>query len=289
MKKIEARQLLAEVTKWVLQKTEGNPSYDVILGSFNVDENNGDAFAVPVSFDALTAHPDWEGSTKDKDVASKIRAIQAKMDEFLCPQRMSVYLTHEDGYCFLILGTEQADVVRKWKKGGRPQGVTLSFDNPASTAEGFPCFKEGELVKLSASSPLKGWVYLFCIDADRTITPVYPAEGQESELSISQNSVKYLSDEINALIRKKSPFTKTQPLKFTGQAAGKERIVAVVTEKPVPMTIAHLKRRIPLPLLYSHEQISRGVGESQTDSTCDFNSLRLNQMAIGTLDYYYQA
>jgi len=289
MKKTEAEQLLVELKKWVLREAEENPSYDVIMGSFKVDENNGDAFAIPVSFDALTAHPKWEGSTKDKDVSSKIRAIQAKMDEYLCPQRTSVYLTHEDRYCFLILGTEQADVVRAWKKEGRPQGVTLSFDNSASTAEGVPCFQAGELVKLSASSPLRGWVYLFCIDANRIITPVYPVEGQESELAISQNSVKFLSDEINALIRKKSPFTNTQPLKFTGQAAGKERIVAVVTEKPVPMTIAHLKRRIPLPLLYSHEQKSKGIGESQTNSTCDFNSLRLNQMAIGTLDYYYQA
>ncbi len=291
MTKPEALQLIFQTKTWLRERSKegAKESFEIIFDSFEIDEIGGKAVAAPVPFEKFTSKPDWPQSKESKSVASQINRIREKMDGDLFPLRSSVYLIHEDGRCFLFLGESDASTIRLWKEDGRPKGVTLSFDKAASEKEGLLNFTAGDNVEISASSHLKGWIYLYCIDANQIITPIYPAEGKRSELKISQNLKKNLSDEVNDLIQKESPHHTVPPLKFGGNAAGIERIVAMVTEKPVPVTIAHLKSRIPLPLLYSHELKTKGVGESRTNSTNDFDSLTLDQIAIGTLDYYYNA
>lgn len=290
MNKLEANQLITETKKWIHRETNGNVNNKIILGAFKVGQSEGQAFAIPVSFDVLTKNADWTGSKANRDVAARIRAIQAKMDEHLCPWRTSVYLTHEDGICFLLLGTDQVDVVRRSKAlTGCLPNVTLSFENASEGSNGsVPCFKKGQLLEISASSPIKGRLYLYSIDANRIITPVYPPEGRSSLIKIAENSKRNLNEEINERIEEESIYDDEDPLKFCGNAKGHERLVAVVLARPVPMTIAHLKSRLPLPKLYSYEQQHKGVGKGRTNSSSDFSSLSLEQIAIGTLDYYYE-
>ncbi len=289
MTKTEALQLIFETKMWMHKhsKRGATESYKTIFDSFEIDEIGGKAVAAPIPFEKFTSKREWSQSKAPKSVASQINRLQEKMDGDLFPLRSSVYLIHEGGYCFLFLGEGDVSMIRLWKKDGRPSGVTLSFEKTTGEKDGLPCFKKGDDIELSASSHLKGRVYLYCIDSGNVITPIYPSEGKCSELKISQNLKKPLSGEVHELIQKESPHVNVPPLKFSGNATGKERVVAIVTEKSVPVTIAHLKSRIPLPLLYSHELKTKGIGESQTDSTNDFDSLTLEQIAIGTLDYYY--
>jgi hypothetical protein len=83
---------------------------------------------------------------------------------------------------------------------------------------------------------------------------------------------------------------KPEPLKFCGTTEGYERIVAMVvgSENPIPVTIAHLRSRFPLPFLFAHLQRHRGVGYAQVADGNDFLSRPLSKIAIGTLDYYYK-
>lgn len=287
MKKTEAKQLIKEAYKWFPEDSAGR----VILGSFEVDEYNNEAFATPIPFSKFANQDAW---TLDKDagsVTARIRHIQESMDTREFPLRTSVYLSHEKGYCFLILGTEQVDLIRRKKAAGGLANVTLNFEGVEKPAPNTcPIFRAGDLVDVSASSPLKGWLHLFSVNADRVITPVYPGEGKQSDILLSQNTRCNITDKINSAIRQKTKHVEAPPLRYCGNATGPERIVVMVvgSEDPLPVTIAHLRSRFPLPFLFAHEQRHRGMGYSLTDSDHDFSALLLEKIAIGTLDYYYE-
>ena len=284
MKKHEAEELVRAAENWFPEDSAGR----LIMASFEVEEYNGEAFAAPMPFSRFTDQAEWTQSKDSGSVTAQIRRMQESMDANRFPLRTSVYLTHEKGFCLLILGTEQVDVTRARKEQGGLFNVTLSFEEPES--DELPRFGKDDLVNISASSPVRGWLYLFAVDADRLITPVYPGEGERSDILLSQNSRCNITDKINAARKAESKFAEPPPLSFCGDSGGVERIVALVadTNDPLPVTIAHLRSRFPLSILFAHEQRHRGIGYSLTDSKNDFSSLPLDQIAIGTLDYYYE-
>ena len=145
-----------------------------------------------------------------------------------------------------------------------------------------PSFKSGDEFFLNGSSPVHGWVYLFSIDADRNLDPVYPRDGERSGIRLSRNAKKDLSAAINAKI--------APTLHFEGSAVGMERLVVVVvdTEEAIPVTCAHMRSIFPLSVLFAHEQRTRGLAPAAGPRELTFDRLGLNQIAIGTLDYYYE-
>ncbi|MDF7826846.1 hypothetical protein P4B35_22655 [Pontiellaceae bacterium B12227] len=289
MDKIEASQLIRNTRAWFMENAGEDAVYGAVLDAFDLDEFNGEAFAIPVPFTHLLEHPLMQGKNI-KGLDSQIRRMQDKMDGDQFPLRTSIYLKSVKGYCYLILGTEEVSVVRLKKEDGGLENVTLSFDDADFDKGELPAFGKGDLFNLSASSPIKGWLYLFAIDASRVIVPVYPGEGAKSEIWISKNSRLDVSDKINECISKSSTQVKPEPLKFCGEKEGFERVLAMVvgTEQAIPVTVSHLRSRFPLSFLFAHLHKHKGMGYSPIDSDNDFSSLSLGKIAIGTVDYYYK-
>ena len=284
MKIKDAQQVIREAIKWLPEDSAGR----VILKSFELNEYNGEAFAPPIPFSRFTQLDEWTLSTDNAAVTARIRHIQESMDTRGFPLCASLYLTHEKGYCVLVLGTEQVDVIRRQREYGGLPNVTISFPD-RHDGENLPRFCKGDLVELSASSPLRGWLYLFCVDADRIISPVYPGEGERSEIRLTQNSRCNIMDKINAAIKAKTKFQEHKPLRYSGHSEGYERIVVLVvdSENPVPVTISQLRSRFPLPLLFSHEQRHKGIGYQPINAMNDFMAMPLERVALGSADYYY--
>lgn len=287
MIKTEAKQLIHETYNWFPEDSTGR----LILKSFKLEEYNSDAYAAPVPFSKLTESDEWKLAKDNAAVTARIRYVQEAMDTKQFPLRSSVYIMHEKGFCFLILGTNQVAVIRERRSQGGLQRVTLDF-NATDKSDELPRFGKGELVSMSASSPVKGWLYLFSVDANRVVTPIYPGEGRLSDINLSQNSRISISDAANEAMRREALHQSKPhiPLCYCGDTVGFERFVAMVihADNPVPVTISHLRSCFPLPFLFAHEIIHRGAGYSPTDSCNDFASLSLDQIAIGTLDYYYE-
>lgn len=285
MKIKDAQQVIREAISWFPADSTGR----LILKSFALDEYNGEAFAPPVPFSKFTDLDEWTLSEDNAGVSARIRHIQESMDTREFPFRSSVYLTHEKGYCFLIIGTEQVGVIRERRERGGLPNVTLSFEGKDGM-DNLPRFGKGDLVKITASSPVRGWLYLFSVDANRVITPVYPGEGKASDIILSQNTRINITDKVNEAINKKAEHQQPRPLCYCGSSQGMERVIALVVkgEDPVPVTISHLRSRFPLPFLFAHEQKHKGMGYSPTDSDNDFTALSLERIAIGTLDYFYE-
>lgn len=283
MKIRDAQQLVREAVNWFPEGSTGR----AILESFGLDEYNGEAFAPPIPFCKFTEKADWTLSRDTASVSARIRHIQESMDTREFPLRTSIYLTHEKGYCFLIIGTEQVSVVRERREQGGLPNVTLSFEG--IDGADLPKFGKGDTVNITASSPIRGGLYLFSVDANRVISPVYPGEGIISDITLAQNTRTSITDKINEAVVRKSQHQKPLPLRYCGDSGGMERIIALVVggDDPVPVTISQLRSRFPLPFLFAHEQKHKGMGYSPTDSKNDFASRPLDQIAIGTLDYYY--
>lgn len=283
MTKKEAEQLIKEVKNWFPENSPGRH----IMSLFKVDEHGNEVFARPISFSELAK---WQWSKKPENIANQIRAIQKYMDTEQCPFKASIYLTHKKGTCFLVLGTEQTSLIRKQKEKGKLQNVTLSFEGHTGSPEELPKFQQGDLVNITASSPIKGWLHIFCVEADRSTSPVYPGEGKASAIFLSQNASCNISDKINKEFSKITGPKPPKPLHFLGESKGPEQFVVLVVDSPtsIPVTIAHLKSRVPLPFMFSHEKHrEKGVGWCPVTSENDFSSLPLDKLAIGTLDYYY--
>lgn len=287
MKIKDAQQVLREAVKWFPEDSAGR----IILKSFELDEYYGEVFAAPVPFGNFTEQEEWTQSKDSGSVTAQIRRMQESMDTREFPLHSSLYLTHEKGYCFLILGTDQVDVIRERREQGGLANVTLSFKGEGKTDE-LPRFGKGDLVQVAASTPTKGWLYLFSVDADRVITSIYPGEGQVSDIALSQNTRIDITEKLNEAMRKEARRQNKEymPLRYCGDTAGLERVIAMVVEgdDPVPVTIAHLRSRFSLPFLFAHEQRHKGMGFGSIDSENDFASHPLDKIAIGTLDYYYE-
>lgn len=283
-----AQQVIREAVNWLPKDSAGR----IILESFELDVYNDEAFAIPIPFNRFTELKEWGLAKDNAAVTARIRYIQESMDTREFPLRTSLYLTHDKGFCILALGNEQVEIIRRKKEDGGLQNVTLSFSEKRDSDK-VARLNKGELFSVKASSPIDGWLYLFVVDANRIISSVYSGEGRVSEVHLPQNTPVEIStrvDEVRKLeaIRQDKPHI---PLRYTGDKEGIERIVAMVikNETPVPVSLAHMRSRFPLPVLFAHEQRYKGMGDGAINSTNDFSSLSLDQIAIGTVDYYYDA
>lgn len=276
-----AKKLIEATKEWFQQTAKTiNPRYEIILNGFTVEDLNGEAFALPVPFSVLWEHPEWGAfSNTESSFEELIRRMQKKMEHEQYSQRDSIYITHSDKCCVLILGTENVAFYKKTKEPGALPKVKLSFCGPKKDEGKLPSFSTGDLIEIEGRSPLKGWVYAFSINANREIYPMYPGEGERSEVYVSQNSDAIFSDRILKAMGT------TLPWRFSEGKAGPERFVLMVLTDKVPVVTAHLRRCIPVPLLFAHEVKTKGASQLQGNI---FDQLRLDQVAIGTLDYYFE-
>lgn len=290
MDAIDARTVLENAVEY-FRKTPETETYGLILSQFDVVGVKDQALAVPILMSQVAHHPEWKTSKDKQAVTVLVNRLQKVIDSPEFPFRSCMSLVHKNSRLDMVFGTERAKLAREKKKDGGLTNVSLSFDGAFSTNK-FPVFRPGEEANISISSSLKGWIYLYCVDAGMEISPIYPAEGMPSNIRVSQNHKFCVTDKVNEEIRQSSPYEKQRKVCFEGQNEGLERIVAVVVdaEYAPPVTLSQIRDSFPTHFLFGHflEARSKGVGSSFITSENDFTSLSTDRIAIGSIDYIYQ-
>ncbi|VGO13876.1 hypothetical protein PDESU_02433 [Pontiella desulfatans] len=280
MTKSIAKRMIADLKQWFVINYPDEDKYQILLRTLKYGGSDDEAFIHP-----FPLYSETDNAKPSRDL---IDEMQEQMDNTTCPLRTSVRLLHEDGLGFVVLGTEAVDMILRHNGlSNCLRKVYLTFDKNKYAKGDIAHFSQGDILTLEARSPLKGYMHLFHIDTNRILSPIYPGEGEISSLQVSQNFPQVLTDKINSRVKAESRGVIPTPLKFYNVDTGRARIVAVVLKEQVPMTCSHLKQRLPLPKLYSHE-LKYKVGLDHVNSSNDFLSLELDQIAIGTLDYYYE-
>jgi len=280
MKKKDVDERIKAAQEWAIRSGKNKDDYEKIL-NLEPKEFNGRFYVAPVSFSKITGVPKRERTDADKKLERQIGVLNERLHEKEFVYSNEMHLTHYDKFIFLILGKEEIQQYRDIRQ--RINKVNLSFAGHNKYTEPPPTFTFDSDVNLKIKSQEEGWVYLFHIDANGTRSLVYPFEGDVSEIHVSVNTELNLSKEIN------DKRGKLEALKFRSKPSGPERLVALVLKADIalPVVVSHLLHFIPYDLLFSHEERSKsGIGGGRVNSDNDVTSLSLDQVAIGTLDYF---
>ncbi|VGO12628.1 hypothetical protein PDESU_01181 [Pontiella desulfatans] len=277
----DAQELIRTAVRFFQTETKTLTPQGVILHSLKLEEHDKEAFVIPVSFSEITSHDKWTLKTNDSSVSEVIRRMQDKMTSEGFERRAEILFTTSRHFLIVIIGTENIATYQTRSYAS----VTLRFSGVGKND--IPTYRRGDALIIEGSSQIKGWVYLFAIDNQRKLSAVYPGEGKCSQIRISARQGVPWSKRINDEL--------PHDLYFAGKGKGMERFLIVVVntdtdegmDKPVPVSCAHVRGLYPLPVLFAHEVKMRGV-ERTEPSLVTFDELEPEQIAIGTLDYYYE-
>lgn len=273
----DAEKLLKAAIRFFQDGTGGRSGPESVIEVLTLEEYQNEAFIPALSFNQLREKIGWDESKGDGAIEEMIRRMQRRIEQDPFSRAAELIITHSKKFLIVIIGSENVAQYRV----GFPQNVPLAFDGYSKDI--VPTFQKGDACVFGGRSPIRGWVYLFSIDAARNISAVYPGEGAKSEINVSRGQKVPFSEEIN----KKLP----HPLYFNGDTTGLERLVVVIVHTPeaIPVTCAHMRSRFALPVLFAYEQKTKGVPPGVgPPGTKTFDQLPSNQIAIGTLDYYYE-
>ena len=281
MTKEELVKTLCVIKERMFHQAEDNTAYKVFFNHVKPVEHNESWHALPVCFESLHDDDAWGDRSRSYDYMVRlIRQMNEKLKHPDFSLRGEVLIAHAKHICYLVIGREE---IFKFHASRDREKVTVKLGQGDRYT--VPEVKCGDEIELKIISQQRGWLYLFCIDSEGAIDPVYPQEfGKKSDVKISTNVEFNYSEFVNGR-RKDQGLGKW---KFSGAISGSERVFAVTidSEHPIALDEQYILKNYSYQLLFAHRRVSRGVGGVPD---ADIINLNHGDITIGFADYYYDA
>lgn len=273
MTKIELMETLIVIKERMFHNAGNNSGYEYFFDHAHPIEHHGKWYVTPVRFE----DPSWRQNNRMNDL---VRQMNNKLKHTDFRLRGEVLIAHVRNVCYLIIGREE---IFKFHASRNREKISVKLAQTDRYT--VPEFMRGDEIDLKINSQQKGWLYLFCIDSEGVIDPVYPQKfGKKSDVKISMNAEFNYSEFANE--RRKE--LGLDEWKFSGKTSGFERVFAMTVdeEHPIALDEQYILANYSYQLLFAHRKVARGMGEVP-DS--DIINLDHEDTAIGFADYYYDA
>lgn len=274
-------QKLSVIKERIFYQADDNTAYTAFFNHVKPVEHNGSWHAAPVSFETLQNDDAWGDRSCSYDYMIRlVHQMNEKLDHPDFSLRGEVLIAHAKHVCYLIIGHGE---IFKFHASRDREKVTVKLGQAERYT--IPNFARGDEVELKITAQQRGWLYLFCIDSEGMINPIYPKSfGVKSDIRVSTNT----EFDYSGLANKRRKEKGLDKWKFSGETPGAERVFAVTvnSEYPIALDEQYLLANYSYQLLFAHLRVSKGLGEIPD---IDIINLDHTDIAIGFADYYFQA